>query len=215
MFCENCGNKLDADALFCTSCGVKISENPTKKFCSHCGNVLEEDAVFCMMCGNRIHGESNEASLKKEPVKVFTDNSEKSMTHEAHIETVKNTENASQESQENMNKSIDVSDESLNGKSEPVLEYKDTYINGRHFLYLDDSKKVFCPKCKKRVDSTSTLCSWCNTSFMTATIKNNDILKDSNGFRSVTERNFEEKKLYSESNVADTYANFLLPFGGM
>lgn len=31
MFCKNCGNKLEEDALFCTNCGARINENTESK----------------------------------------------------------------------------------------------------------------------------------------------------------------------------------------
>ena len=30
MYCENCGNKVDDDAVFCTKCGIKFSQKNAK-----------------------------------------------------------------------------------------------------------------------------------------------------------------------------------------
>ena len=57
MFCRNCGNKLDNDAVFCTNCGKKITEKISKeeiKFCVNCGSKLDEDSAFCSNCGKKI-----------------------------------------------------------------------------------------------------------------------------------------------------------------
>ena len=101
------------------------------------------------------------------------------------------------------NKSAQKTD-SLDEKSESIEEYKDISVNGRHFLYLDDSKKVFCPKCKKRVDSASTVCSWCNTSFMT------DMNEKSNNNSSISQpivsEYYEEKRTDSVADSTESPA---------
>ena len=38
--CKKCGAVLDEDALFCTVCGTKYTQEPEKRFCGHCGNEL-------------------------------------------------------------------------------------------------------------------------------------------------------------------------------
>ncbi len=60
--CENCGNVLSLDSLFCNKCGEKLE--PIQKadaqdatgggFCSKCGAEIEEGSVFCIKCGNKI-----------------------------------------------------------------------------------------------------------------------------------------------------------------
>ena len=54
MFCNNCGNEIDGDAIFCTTCGCKLNEISHVKFCPSCGNKLEDDALFCSNCGFKI-----------------------------------------------------------------------------------------------------------------------------------------------------------------
>lgn len=71
--CENCGNILRKNALFCPQCGMKY-EQPKKmaepdpyemgqnesgqtgtvRFCPQCGAELDSDALFCGECGYRI-----------------------------------------------------------------------------------------------------------------------------------------------------------------
>ena len=53
MFCTNCGNKLDDDAIFCQNCGKKVSDD-SKLICGHCGAQLDEDSVFCSKCGKQV-----------------------------------------------------------------------------------------------------------------------------------------------------------------
>ncbi|WP_294428071.1 zinc-ribbon domain-containing protein [uncultured Treponema sp.] len=57
MFCVNCGNKLDDDAVFCTNCGKKLTADVSKeeiRFCINCGSKLDEDSAFCSNCGKKI-----------------------------------------------------------------------------------------------------------------------------------------------------------------
>ena len=188
MYCRTCGFKLDDDAVFCMNCGIKISEISTNKFCMHCGNELDADSTFCMSCGNKIHNDSKEDK------------------------TIEIAESASQESQQSENSLADESLNSLNEKSESTLDYKDISVNGRHFLYLDDSTKVFCPKCKKRVDSASTLCSWCNTSFMTDMNEKSNY--NSSMSQPIVSEYYEEKRTepvaYSTESPAKSKAGLLV-----
>ncbi len=46
--CPNCHAEIDADSVFCGSCGQKL---PEQRFCKNCGNQLEIDAAFCPNCG--------------------------------------------------------------------------------------------------------------------------------------------------------------------
>ena len=50
--CPSCGRPADADALFCSGCGAKISR------CPSCGRVLEPDMRFCPTCGLPIRAEA-------------------------------------------------------------------------------------------------------------------------------------------------------------
>lgn len=56
--CNNCGQLLDQDTVFCPSCGtkyeVKFRENDGAGFCSGCGAPLNPDAAFCSGCGKKI-----------------------------------------------------------------------------------------------------------------------------------------------------------------
>lgn len=59
MYCSNCGNQIDNNAVVCVHCGVRTSTPPvptamtsaTTKYCSHCGAPMHEQAVICVQCG--------------------------------------------------------------------------------------------------------------------------------------------------------------------
>lgn len=59
MFCKNCGNSLDDDAIFCSNCGSKLSEIQITKFCMNCGTALDEDSVFCSNCGCKVKNDNS------------------------------------------------------------------------------------------------------------------------------------------------------------
>ena len=55
--CNNCGEILSKDDIYCPKCGSKFEEtsNETKPvYCSKCGSLLEDDAKFCSCCGEKV-----------------------------------------------------------------------------------------------------------------------------------------------------------------
>ncbi len=50
VVCQNCGQKNESTAKFCSNCGNAITQ---EKFCSSCGSKLESDAKFCSNCGQK------------------------------------------------------------------------------------------------------------------------------------------------------------------
>ncbi len=55
--CQNCGNELNENDIFCNKCGTKV-EIIKKKIiktnkCLSCGNKLGENDLFCQKCGSR------------------------------------------------------------------------------------------------------------------------------------------------------------------
>ena len=55
--CNNCGEVLSKDDIYCPKCGNKFEEtsNETKPvYCSKCGSLLEDDAKFCSCCGEKV-----------------------------------------------------------------------------------------------------------------------------------------------------------------
>lgn len=49
MFCRNCGNQMDNNAVFCVKCGVQ--KNVGNRFCQNCGHQTPQEAVVCVNCG--------------------------------------------------------------------------------------------------------------------------------------------------------------------
>ena len=49
--CPRCGPRPEADALFCSACGVRIL---SRSACSRCGTALRPDSRFCEECGTGV-----------------------------------------------------------------------------------------------------------------------------------------------------------------
>lgn len=61
MFCRNCGNEMDAQAVVCVKCGVPKGSG--SNFCHNCGQPTNPLAAVCTQCGvalnNVPQGQSN------------------------------------------------------------------------------------------------------------------------------------------------------------
>ncbi len=66
MYCKHCGNKMEEDALFCTSCGCRKDAEEKALYCESCGTKISEGALFCTTCGNKIVIEQTAASPEKD-----------------------------------------------------------------------------------------------------------------------------------------------------
>lgn len=75
---------------------------------------------------------------------------------------VNNTNNSTTEHSEDSNE---------NAKS---IDYKNAFINGKHFVYITDSSELLCPNCHMSADPDATLCYNCNTSFVCYPSSNSD-----------------------------------------
>lgn len=64
MYCRNCGNQMDDQAVICVKCGV--AKNVGSKFCPNCGAETMEDSVVCVNCGVMLkqHAAANGAMQK-------------------------------------------------------------------------------------------------------------------------------------------------------
>ncbi len=49
MFCRNCGNEMNSEAVVCMKCGVPVGKG--KKYCPNCGAEPDPEAVICVSCG--------------------------------------------------------------------------------------------------------------------------------------------------------------------
>lgn len=54
--CNNCGEILSQDDIYCPKCGSKFEEisNTKQMYCSKCGKPLESDSKFCSHCGEKV-----------------------------------------------------------------------------------------------------------------------------------------------------------------
>ncbi|MBO5369177.1 MAG: TM2 domain-containing protein [Clostridia bacterium] len=49
MFCKNCGNEINENAVACMSCG--FAKGDGDKYCSNCGSEINPGAAICVKCG--------------------------------------------------------------------------------------------------------------------------------------------------------------------
>ncbi len=49
MFCKNCGNEINENAIACMGCG--FAKGDGEKFCSNCGSEVNPGAIICTKCG--------------------------------------------------------------------------------------------------------------------------------------------------------------------
>ena len=52
--CPVCGPRPEADAVFCSSCGLTLGPAAETSFCSQCGARLPADSRFCTACGRQV-----------------------------------------------------------------------------------------------------------------------------------------------------------------
>ncbi len=49
--CPTCGPRPEADAVFCSSCGLRLPQHPV---CTRCGAELPPNSRFCAACGTQV-----------------------------------------------------------------------------------------------------------------------------------------------------------------
>ena len=49
MFCKNCGNEVNENAVACMRCG--FAKGNGEKYCANCGNEINPGAAICTKCG--------------------------------------------------------------------------------------------------------------------------------------------------------------------
>jgi len=49
MYCTNCGNQIDPNAVICVHCGVKCGQ--VNAYCKNCGGAIVPEATICVKCG--------------------------------------------------------------------------------------------------------------------------------------------------------------------
>lgn len=83
-FCEECGEEVDDDALFCNNCGAKMPVKlmPGMVLCRHCGKPVKESFRFCSYCGMSMAEEPAPAPAPKaEPAPEKKASKEKKCPH--------------------------------------------------------------------------------------------------------------------------------------
>lgn len=62
--CPACGEKLNKNAKFCSTCGTAIPQ--AKNVCASCGAKLVDGAKFCAACGTSVEDEKEEPAKTEE-----------------------------------------------------------------------------------------------------------------------------------------------------
>lgn len=50
MYCKNCGNQMDENAVVCVKCGC--AKGTGISFCPNCGKPIDPNAAVCTSCGS-------------------------------------------------------------------------------------------------------------------------------------------------------------------
>lgn len=62
--CKACGEELDKNAVFCSSCGTPTKQHNTDNEdsvkCARCGSVIKEGMKFCTLCGTPVSYNASE-----------------------------------------------------------------------------------------------------------------------------------------------------------
>lgn len=53
--CSECNAQIVDGIKFCTSCGAKTSDKPSKLTCPECAAEITKDLSFCVECGEKLH----------------------------------------------------------------------------------------------------------------------------------------------------------------
>lgn len=62
MYCRNCGNEMNDEAVVCVKCGVPAGKGTS--YCPHCGAEVNPEAVMCVVCGTKFAEPEPEMSDK-------------------------------------------------------------------------------------------------------------------------------------------------------
>ena len=61
MFCRNCGNEMNNEAVVCVKCGVPTGKGDN--YCPNCGVETNPAAVVCVQCGVSLVHKEEEAPV--------------------------------------------------------------------------------------------------------------------------------------------------------
>lgn len=60
MYCRNCGNVMNDQAVICVTCGVPVGKG--NNYCPLCGEVTDSLSQVCMKCGVNLHAYGQQKS---------------------------------------------------------------------------------------------------------------------------------------------------------
>lgn len=60
MFCKNCGQEINENAVACMTCG--FAKGAGEKFCANCGKEINPGAAICTACGAAVKPADNTAA---------------------------------------------------------------------------------------------------------------------------------------------------------
>ena len=66
MYCRNCGNEMNENAVVCVKCGV--SKGSGNAYCPYCGKETSAVAAVCLSCGCSLAGTSTAEGAKSKLV---------------------------------------------------------------------------------------------------------------------------------------------------
>ena len=62
MYCRNCGNEVDAQAVACTKCG--LPPDIKTNHCPNCGSETNEEQIICVKCGVSLDAKKIKSKFK-------------------------------------------------------------------------------------------------------------------------------------------------------
>ncbi len=68
MFCKNCGQEMDNNAIVCVHCGC--AKNTGASFCPNCGAQTQPNMAFCTSCGGALSGGSMNSASGQQKSKI-------------------------------------------------------------------------------------------------------------------------------------------------
>ncbi len=63
MYCKNCGNELNENAVACMNCG--FAKGNGNRFCANCGSEINPGAAICVKCGAAVQATGVAGSEEK------------------------------------------------------------------------------------------------------------------------------------------------------
>lgn len=162
-------------------------------FCKFCGKEIRDSAVFCKYCGKKVAEEPATATPEKqeegEPVEPVAEAQKTTKEPQPAEPQYVKTEQEAQE-EKTTQPAEEISESS-------AIEYKDYYIDGKHFVYKDSPSVLFCPKCHKPTDKFASACFKCDASFTNGKNENEESTFKPAETKRTTEKHYSETSEFS------------------